>query len=170
MADMQSLKRWVAQQLDSNAEQIEWQPLAGDAGFRRYVRCIRQGQTYMAALAPPATEKNEAFVQIAELLNQAGVAAPKILAVDYQRGFLLQTDLGDTPLQKVLSAQTVDGYYQQAMQIIAKMQSIRSDTIADYDNEALALELSYFKVWFLEKMLGYLCSPKEEAMLQQFFD
>src|SRR5690554_6593281 len=169
MADMQSLKRWVAQQLDSNAEQIEWQPLAGDAGFRRYVRCIRQGQPYMAAIAPPATEKNEAFVQIAELLNQAGVAAPKVLAVDYQQGFLLQTDLGDTPLQKVLNEESVDGYYQQAMQLIAKMQTISSDAIASYDSAALAVELSYFKTWFLEAMLDYACSAQEENMLDAFF-
>lgn len=169
MAEIQHLQQWVAQQLDCHAEQITWQPLAGDAGFRRYLRCLYQEQTYMAALAPPTTEKNEAFVHITELLNQAGVVAPKILAVDYQQGFLLQTDLGDTPLQNVLNAQTVDGYYQQALQIIAKMQNIRSDAIADYDKAALAIELSYFKEWFLEKMLDYRCSPEEEGMLQQFF-
>lgn len=169
MADIQSLKDWVAQQLACPVEKLQWQPLAGDAGFRCYIRCSYQGNTYMAALAPPITEKNEAFVEVAELLNQAGVAAPKVLAVDYQQGFLLQTDLGNTPLQTVLNEQSVEHYYQQAMQLIAKMQTIESQRIALYDQAALQLELSYFQTWFLDAMLDYNCSEQEEKMLADFF-
>lgn len=169
MAEISALKDWVAQQLSCTSQQLNWQPLSGDASFRRYVRCKLNDQSYIAALAPPATEKNDTFVQVSGLLNQAGVPAPKVLAVDYGHGYLLQSDLGDTALQAVLSENTVQHWYPLAMRQIARMQSIQDTGLPLYDRAALQLELSYFRTWFLEAMLNYQCSANETAMLEKFF-
>lgn len=170
MTQTDALRNWVAQQLNCQPQQLQWQPLSGDASFRRYVRCQYQSQSWIAALAPPATEKNHAFVHIAALLNNAGVSAPKVQAVDYDHGYLLQNDLGSTDLQTVLSASSVDGWYQKAMAQIRQMQTIADNTLPLYDRAALQLELSYFESWFLQAMLNYSPSAADTAMLTQFFN
>lgn len=164
------LKQWVADTLQAEAESLDWQPLLGDASFRSYTRCIWQDKSYIAAYAPPASEKNHEFVSIAKHLREAGIEAPAIIAVDYQQGFLLQSDLGQLDLQSVLSQQTVDAYYSQAMQLIAQMQTVACDRLPRYDRQLLALELSLFSQWFVESLLDYSCSEHETAMLERSFD
>lgn len=164
------LKQWVADTLQVKAGSLSWQPLLGDASFRSYTRCICQGKSYIAAYAPPASEKNHEFVHIADMLREAGVEAPQVIAVDYQRGFLLQSDLGQLDLQTVLSLQTVDDYYDEAMQQIVQMQTIACDRLPRYDRQLLALELSLFSQWFVESLLDYSCSEQETAMLERSFD
>lgn len=170
MSDIESLKSWVAQQLDCPIESLQWQPLSGDASFRRYVRVAFNGQSYIAALAPPATEKNHAFVDIAKRLQNAHVNAPIVMAVDYDNGFLLQNDLGQVDLQSVLNAGSVDHWYGLAMQQIAAMQKVETQELAPYDRAALALELSYFRTWFIEAMLAYQLNADEEKLLEAFFN
>lgn len=168
MSDIESLKSWVIRQLDCPIESLEWRPLSGDASFRRYVRAAVNGQSYIAALAPPATEKNHAFVDIAKRLQNANVNAPVVMAVDYDQGFLLQNDLGQVDLQSVLNAASVDHWYGLAMQQIAAMQKVDTKDLAPYDRAALALELSYFRTWFIEAMLAYQMNADEEKLLDDF--
>lgn len=172
MQESLSPQQWVAGKLHVAIAELDWQPLSGDASFRRYFRCRNAGQSYIFALAPPEKEKNREFVAIAALLGASGVLAPRVLAVDYEHGFILQDDLGDRLLVSALNDSTVDGWYQMAMQQLQKMLTITRDQLASlpaYDEAALGLELSYFKTWFLEAMLGYHCTKEEEAMLAQFF-
>lgn len=168
-AENEELQHWVAHQLQCAPDKLTWQPIQGDASFRQYWRCAFDGKAYIAAFAPPATEKNHAFVVIANALRDAAVVAPEIFAVDYQRGFILQGDVGQYDLQSQLTAQTVDRLYQQAMAQIAQMQSIKTDAIGLYDEAALQLELSYFQTWFLEALLDYHCDADENALLTIFF-
>lgn len=163
------LKQWVAQQLTAEPDQLDWQPLLGDASFRRYTRCIYEGVSYVAAYAPPETEKNHEFVAIAALLKQAQIKAPEVLAVDYQRGFLLQSDLGTVDLQSVLDASNVDALYGKAMQQIQQMQTISSADLPLYDEQLLAFELSLFNEWFVQGLLAYQCTAAEEQMLAETF-
>lgn len=165
-----SLRHWVADYFETSAEQLDWQPLLGDASFRSYTRLSWLGKSYIAAYAPPATEKNHEFVAIAQLLEKANVSAPKILAVDYQQGFILQSDLGSVDLQAVLNTQTVDAYYQQAMQLIAQIQTVSCQDLPVYDCDLLQLELSLFQQWFVTELLDYSCSEEEQAMLNTSFD
>lgn len=170
MKQKTSLKQWVADYFQITAEQLDWQPLLGDASFRNYTRFFWQDKSYIAAYAPPETEKNHEFVNIAERLLEAGINAPRVLAVDYQQGFLLQSDLGTVDLQAVLNQQTVDDYYQQAMQLIAQMQTVPCQTLPAYDSELLGFELSLFQQWFVAELLDYSCTAQEQAMLASGFD
>ena len=172
MTAVQKIQQWVALQLQVEVTELSWQPLSGDASFRRYFRCVLDGKSYMVALAPPETEKNHEFVLISKLLQQASVKAPAVLAVDYDNGYLLQNDLGDRLLMAELNADSVDSWYHKAMLQLEQMLFVDQQGLASlplYDEEALALELSYFDTWFLQAMLNYHCDAAESAMLQQFF-
>ena len=58
--------------------------------------------------APPEREDCRPFVHVAALLADAGVHAPRVLAQDLARGFLLLTDLGTTTYLAALDASNAD--------------------------------------------------------------
>ena len=147
-----ALQAWVEEKLQHPG--LTWEPLAGDASFRRYFRLPMMG--LLAVYAPPATENNEGFVKIAASLKNAGIYAPEVKAYDLKQGFLLITDLGHEVYSAKLTAQTADTLYAQALDVLAHMQTIQS--VPDYnlqifDEKFMGQELLYFKEWFLE---GYL--------------
>jgi hypothetical protein len=173
MAVEQDIQQWVAKQLQVSLGDMQWLPLSGDASFRRYFRCVLPNRSFMVALAPPATEKNHEFVTVSAMLSAAGVLVSQVIAVDYEHGYLLQNDFGDSLLWQQLTPSSVDSLYAKAMQQLQQMLAVDADSLAQlspYSAEALSLELSYFKTWFLEAMLQYICTPNEEQMLQVFFD
>ena len=65
--------------------------------------------------APPAREDCRPFVHVARLLVDAGVHAPKVLAADIDRGYLLLTDLGTTTYAAALDAQSAPKLYSDAI-------------------------------------------------------
>ena len=70
--------------------------LAGDASDRRYARLTRGSETAVVMDAPPAgADDPVAFVTVAEHLRGLGLSAPRVMAQDTARGFLLLEDLGD---------------------------------------------------------------------------
>jgi len=77
---------------------------SADASFRRYLR-IRDTNAHPLIImdAPPDKEDCAAFAHIAQLLQDASVAAPHVLAWDAALGFMLLTDLGQHTLLDVLS-------------------------------------------------------------------
>ena len=143
--------------------------VAGDASARRYFRLALASCSYVLVEAPPATEKNEAFVSVAGLLGGAGVKVPTVLAVDFDRGYLLLEDLGDQLLLPLLDAGSVDALYAQAFEVLAQMAAAdpaRAD-LGDYDGVLLSEELGRFQTWFVQALLGYTPSAAEESQLGQ---
>ena len=143
--------------------------VAGDASARRYFRFAAKGRNYVLAEAPPATEKNEAFVSVAELLRAAGVKVPAVLGVDFQRGFLLLEDLGDQVLLPLLNSDTADGYYRQAFEVLALMAAVKAPAtgMGRYDRALLGEELGRFQAWFVQELLGYSPDASEQALLDK---
>ncbi len=78
-------------------------PLAGDASTRRYERLIQDDRRALLAIIPPG-ESHDDFIKIAGLLNDAGLSAPNILAVDPGQGQLLVEDFGDDTYSALLDA------------------------------------------------------------------
>lgn len=166
---------WVQQQL--NDPQLRIEPLAGDASFRRYARIYTQSldsaqaqsqaNTFMLMDAPPDKEDSQPFVEIANWLDQHQVRVPHIIAKDLQQGFILLEDFGDTLLSQVLTPETVDQYYQQAMDQLLQLQAIPvNDTpLPPYSHDKLMQEMSLFDDWFIRQYLNINLTAAEQQLL-----
>lgn len=145
--------------------------VAGDASNRRYFRLAQGGSSYMVVEAPPATEKNEAFLAVRELLAGAGVRVPGLYGVDLQRGFMLLEDLGDAVLLPELAPESVDGHYQKAFGLLRQLAAAAppAQALPAYDRALLEEELSRFSEWFVEALLGYTLKQHEHELLARVF-
>ncbi len=165
----QELLPWALSALDLSGSDAlpELSMVAGDASPRRYFRLALAASSYVLVDAPPATEKNVAFVQVALLLRGAGVKVPAVLAVDFDRGFLLLEDLGDQLLLPLLDSGSSGGFYAQAFATLAQMAAVDTACagLGDYDRALLGEELSRFQAWFVQELLGYTPSVAEQAQL-----
>lgn len=163
----QALQAWTQEKLQ--LPEVVWEPLQGDAGFRRYFRlAARLG--LLVVHAPPASENNEGFIKIARTLEMAGIHAPEVKAYDLENGFLLITDLGKTLYSAALTHQTVEVLYSQALDALARMQTIQE--VLDYelqyfDEKFIAQELLYFKTWFLEDYLKLVLDKAQHHQLNE---
>ena len=151
----EDLARWVAAELSDAGihEQNAMQAIGNDAGFRKYYRVTTPQQTLVAVDAPPATEDTHAFVAIARRWHAAGINVPQVFAVDYQQGFMLQEDLGDTPMQAVLNNTTADEYYPRLLTTLLSIQQQSPQELPPYDNKLMSFELSLYPEWFLRQWL-----------------
>ncbi|MEZ5574020.1 MAG: phosphotransferase [Halioglobus sp.] len=169
----QDLLPWALSVLggSATAAALPLSAVAGDASARRYFRFSSGGRSYIAADAPPATQKNEEFVRVAGLLAAAGVTVPSLLGVDLERGFLLLEDLGDRLLLSALDADSADSHYHHAFDILAKMAAVRPDHtgLGEYDRSLLTEELSRFSQWFVHGLLDHVPTGAEENLLNNLY-
>lgn len=156
--------------------------LTGDAGRRCYYRLPTEPPV-LAVLAPPESEKNPQFVSIARYLREQGVHTPNVIAADFDRGFLLLEDFGDALYGQVLTDETVDLLYGEALMSLLRLQQCPVTTIADassdseqalmtldnYDARRLGDEMRLFEEWFIPELLGYQLSDSERSMLSGLY-
>jgi len=129
---------------------------SADASFRRYFRVgTLDGRSLIVMDAPPPQEDVRPFVQVASLLDAAGLNAPRVLEQDAVQGFLLLTDLGSKLyLHALLQAQregdldAASSLMRDAIQALVQWQ-VRADATAlpAYDDALLRRELSLFPDW-----------------------
>lgn len=79
-------------------------PLAGDASFRRYFRVHDGARVAVLMDAPPPHEDPRPFIAMADYLNAIGLAAPRILHRDLDRGLLLIEDFGSDRMREAVDA------------------------------------------------------------------
>lgn len=160
-----ALKEWLVHTIKQ--QDFVLKPLAGDASFRRYFRLHYNGLTQVVMDAPPEKEDLRPFIRIAQVLEQAGVHTPKILAMNLEQGFLLLSDLGDELLLKHLQDETVTHHYQHAIKTLFKIQScpIDAPTLASFDKAFMLKEMSVCPEWFLNAYLALELSPDEHILL-----
>jgi aminoglycoside/choline kinase family phosphotransferase len=145
-----------------------------DASFRRYFRLTCNGETFVVMDAPPDKEPCEPFVRIAELLREAGVRVPQLLAQDLEQGFLVLTDFGDLHYQEALSGPNRDTLYDLALAEILKLQTglqEEAEGLPAYDEAWARMELDIFREWchsdFPEKEYEEIVSPLISVFLEQ---
>ena len=88
---VQTLEIWASAELE---HPVQAEPVATDAGFRRYFRFRTPARSVIAMDAPPEREGTTAFLRVGELLRDAGVHVPDILARDTERGLQVSQTLG----------------------------------------------------------------------------
>lgn len=155
--------------IDGENSDYIWTMVSGDASFRRYFRWANDKCSYIAVDAPPEHENNPQFVNIANMLDSLN--APKVLAYDFEQGFMLLSDLGDQLFLPLLNDQTADGLYRSAIDALIDMQAIKgAEQLPPYDQTLLMAEMELFREWFIGKHLQLELSPQEHQMLDQLFD
>jgi aminoglycoside/choline kinase family phosphotransferase len=167
---LQQIEAWLKQLHPEQSFQLA--PASADASFRRYFRAsFEDGRTLIVMDAPPEHEDCRPFIHVAALLTDAGVNAPKVLAQDLERGFLLLTDLGGTTYLSVLNQDNATPLYRDACNALVKIQlASKQGMLPGYDAALLTREMQLFPDWYITKHLGVTLTPAQQNVLQQTFE
>lgn len=165
-----ALKEWLSSLIKHNDFILT--PLAADASFRRYFRLEYNGLTQVVMDAPPDKEELGPFVHIAQVLAQARIQVPELVAVNKEQGFLLLSDLGDTLLLSELTAQTADEYYKKAITILTKIQTCPTNDskLPLFDKSFMLQEMSLCSQWFFNTYLKLNLKQSEQLIVDKSFD
>lgn len=148
--------------------QFKLTPASSDASFRRYLRVQHASGTAIVMDAPPERENCRPFLHVAQLMREAGLHVPEILALDLEQGFLLLSDLGTQTFLQVINADNADALFTDAMAALVRWQSAsRMDALPAYDDTLLRQELALFPDWYLGKHLRLEQTPAQQATLNE---
>ena len=152
---------------------------AADASFRRFLRIDRSpteddpATTRIVMDAPPEQENCRPFVQIAELMRDAGLNVPQVLDWDTADGFMLLTDLGQRTLMDALDAEDTGSalpLYAGAIDALTDWQlASKPGVLPTYDEALLQRELALFPDWYIEKHKGIAIDAAIRETLDQTF-
>jgi len=145
--------------------------IAGDASFRRYFRLRINGQSTVLMDAPPPAEDTRPFVDVTGRLRAAGLHAPQILEADVESGFLLLEDLGSVDYLGVLTPETADELYADAMGALLRLQTGTPVAgLPAYDEALLRREMQLFPDWLLRRHLSLEADTRQREALDVAFD
>ncbi len=172
-ARFEQLKSWLATVAAPYRLQLDSLALASaDASFRRYFRLdsdSEHGKTLIAVDAPPP-EKCREFVQVAGLLDAAGVHVPKVLETDFDAGFMLLTDLGTTTYISVLDEKNARPLMRATIDALIRFQQTsREGMLPPFDEAFLRREMELMPEWFIGRHLGREVSADERKTLDATF-
>ena len=144
---------WAAHIL--GVEAVEPRPVSGDASFRRYFRLASADGSVILMDAPPRRENSRPFVDVARRLRAAGLNAPAILQFDFEQGFGLLEDFGDTLYRDLLDEQSVDGLFPDLFAVLEGLAvRVTAGGLPAYDEQLLQAELDLFPDWYLLRHRG----------------
>ena len=174
-----AFERWLATLAAHRLDAASLRPASADASFRRYLRVDgADGQCRIVMDAPPPQEDVRPFVQVAGLIEQAGLNAPRVLAQDVDHGFLLLTDLGTEPYLATLQRALAKGEQPRADTLMREaftalvqwQQRVDASTLPPYDEALLRRELALFPDWCVAREYGIAWSAAQQAQWQQACD
>ena len=143
----------------------EFAPASADASFRRYFRVVSEGRSWVVMDAPPEREDCGPFIHVAALMEQAGLNAPRIVAMNLQNGYLLLSDLGRQTYLHVINEQNADELFEAAIIALVRWQQASvPDVLPPYDEALLRRELSLFPDWYVARHLQREFTPEQSAL------
>ncbi|UEG63637.1 aminoglycoside phosphotransferase family protein [Stutzerimonas chloritidismutans] len=166
------LSTWLEQQLPEVFVRCGWGEVpaaqltaaSSDASFRRYFRWQGGERSLIVMDAPPPQEDCRPFVKVAQMLDQAGVHVPQILASDLERGFLLLTDLGRQTYLDVIDQSNAGQLFEDAVEVLLKFQLHPvTQPMPAYDEALLRRELQLFPEWYVQRHLGHTLTEAQQA-------
>ena len=140
--------QWAGERLGIDTPQPS--PVSADASFRRYFRFRHGDRSLILMDAPPDRENSAPFVDIARRLRQAGLNAPEILSFNFEAGFGLVEDFGDTLYRELLDEKSVDVMFPGLFDLLEGMAGVNSSGLPRYDEVLLQTELDLFPGWYLQ--------------------
>ncbi|MEJ8845302.1 aminoglycoside phosphotransferase family protein [Variovorax rhizosphaerae] len=172
-----AFQQWLAAIAPAQGLRPETVRLASaDASFRRYFRVDSLDAaigTRIVMDAPPALENSAPFVQVAGLMAEAGVKAPRVLDWNQADGFLLLDDLGRQTMLDVIDAERPEAnlpHYLEAIDALIRWQrSSKPGVLPPYDKALLERELSLFPQWYLGAHRGVAVEGMLKERLERAF-
>ena len=147
-----------------------FEPASQDASFRRYFRVRVDDQSFIVMDAPPEHEDCRPFVRVAELMADAGVHVPRVIAHDYEHGFLLLSDLGTTSYLQALTEDNADDLFRAAVSTLVHWQlASKPGMLPPYDEALLRRELELFPQWYVQHHRGMKLSAGQQKTLDDLF-
>ncbi len=148
---------------------------SADASFRRYLRIdTTTGETRIVMDAPPDKENCQPFVQVADLMQAAGLRAPQVLDWQREDGFMLLTDLGDRTMMSAINPADPQAnlplYLQAVDTLVQWQQASRPGELPIYDEALLRRELSLFPDWYLAQHKLLKVEGQKRQTLDKAFD
>ncbi len=177
-ARREAFHRWFATLAEHRLDPASLRLASADASFRRYLRVDGAEGCRIVMDAPPPQEDVRPFVQVARLIEKAGLNAPRVLAQDTVHGFLLLTDLGSQPylaaLQDALARGEpgrADALMRQAFGALVRWQQrVDPAGLPPYDEALLRRELALFPDWCVSREYGIAWTPAQHAQWQGVCD
>ncbi|CAB3750863.1 aminoglycoside phosphotransferase family protein [Paraburkholderia solisilvae] len=125
--------------------------------------------TVIAVDAPPP-EKCREFVQVAGLLEAAGVHVPRVLEADFDAGFMLVTDLGTKPYLTALNEGDARRLMRDALDALIRWQSsTREGVLPPFDEAFMRREMELMPEWFITRHLGGEVDTATRGVLDRTF-
>ena len=174
-ARAQAFSQWLAQLAPVHGLlPLSLRAASADASFRRYLRLdAADGTSRIVMDAPPDKENCEPFVQVAALMDDAGLLVPRVMEWSRAEGFMLLDDLGThTMMERIVhdDAQASLPLYLRAVDaLIAWQRASRPGVLPAYDEALLARELALFPDWYLAQHRGLALSDAQRSTLDQQF-
>ncbi len=150
-------------------------PASADASFRRYLRLdTTSGASRIVMDAPPALENCRPFVEVAALMQGAGLLVPDILGWDEAQGFMLLSDLGHQTMMEQIQPENPAAnharYLQAVDTLLAWQLASKPGVLPPYDEPLLRRELQLFPDWYLAQHKGVALAGKDAETLAKAFD
>ena len=145
---------------------------SADASFRRYLRVDTPTGSLVIMDAPPAKEDCKPFVRVAQLMDQAGIKAPQVLAWDEANGFMLLPDLGTHTMMQVMDPQApppLDLYLQAVDTLVQWQLASAEGVLPPYDRALLARELELFPQWYITEYRKVTLDAAQRKTLDEAF-
>ncbi|MBV8202524.1 MAG: phosphotransferase [Acidobacteria bacterium] len=153
--DRKALDEWLA---GAGFEVIARHHLPGDVSPRRYERLTGAGGTTAIAALYPAElcAACRRFARSTEILAGAGVAVPRVLAAECERGWVLLEDLRELTLADLRDHpwSELGTYFETAAAVAARIAALPVDQVRDLnpplDRDLMLRELAQTRDVFLE--------------------
>jgi aminoglycoside/choline kinase family phosphotransferase len=173
-----AFERWLASLASHRLDPASLRAASADASFRRYLRIEGAQGTLIVMDAPPPQEDVRPFVHVAQLIEQAGLNAPRVLAQDIEHGFLLLTDLGSRPYLAALhdalaraEPNRADALMREAFAALVQWQlRVEPESLPPYDAKLLRRELALFTDWCVQREHGITWNAAQQAQWQRACD
>ena len=152
--------------------------LTPDASTREYFRIPWERTHAIACVYPePFDPEFHPFLDVTRLFSEVGLPVPEILAIDGSAGIIIQEDLGDLQLYKVLQESTEEeqeAYQDRAISLIADIQvatprAYEMKSIASrlaFDEAKLSWELQFFMEHYFGSLRQETLTHGESAELK----
>src|SRR5262249_43682534 len=121
----------------------------------------------------PDKENCRPFVQVAGLMEQAGLNVPAILDWDEAQGFMLLSDLGGQTMMQVIDKERAVAnlplYLKAVDALVTWQKASQPQVLPPYDTALLRRELELFPDWYLAQHRGVAVAGKLRETLDQSF-